>query len=482
MAEQKAPSWAIVGGGMLGLTLAHRLSQRGQSVTVIEAASELGGLASPWELGDVQWDRFYHVTLLSDSYLLDLLEEIGLKDSMRWVETKTGFYSSGRLHSMSNSLEFLQFEPLTLIEKFRLGATIFYASKIRDWRPLEKVRVADWLQRISGKGVFEKIWLPLLKAKLGDAYKETSAAFIWAHISRMYKARRSGLKKEMFGYVPGGYATILKTLAAELASREVQFMSSTIVQNAASNADGGVDLKLLSRNSEGESNQSLAKFDRVVFTTPSPTIASITDGLNSHEQQRFSDIKYLGIVCASLLLKKPISPYYVTNITDTWVPLTAVIEMTTIVDPKDLNGRSLVYLPKYVLSDDPLFDVPDEELEERWLATLEKMYPDFSRDDVEAFRVSRAKHVMALPTLSYSEKLPPMATSVPGVYGVNSAHILKGNLNVNETIQIAEEAITGVLADAIVTPSSSKGSSTQITPHPPVETDAKADRELIARS
>jgi hypothetical protein len=44
-----------------------------------------------------------------------------------------------------------------------------------------------------------RIWLPLLKSKLGDNYRITSASFIWATIARMYAARRSGLKREMFG-------------------------------------------------------------------------------------------------------------------------------------------------------------------------------------------------------------------------------------------------------------------------------------------
>ncbi len=54
---------------MLGMTLAHRLARAGHEVTLFEAADELGGLASPWTLGDVVWDRHYHVTLLSDPYL-----------------------------------------------------------------------------------------------------------------------------------------------------------------------------------------------------------------------------------------------------------------------------------------------------------------------------------------------------------------------------------------------------------------------------
>ncbi len=69
-------SWAVVGGGMLGLAAAWRLAQRGVRVTLLEAAPQLGGLTSCWSLGDVTWDRFYHVTLLSDTRLRALLDEI----------------------------------------------------------------------------------------------------------------------------------------------------------------------------------------------------------------------------------------------------------------------------------------------------------------------------------------------------------------------------------------------------------------------
>jgi protoporphyrinogen oxidase len=145
-------------------------------------------------------------------------------------------------------------------------------------------------------------------------------------------------------------------------------------------------------------------------------------------------------VCASILLDRPLAGYYVTNILDDGAPFTGVIEMSSLVDPKYLGGHHLVYLPRYVTAEDPFFAVPDEEVRSTFLEALEGMYPDFERKNCLAFRVSRARNVLALATLNYSDRLPSMQTSVPGLYLVNSSHIVNGTLNVNETVQLAERA------------------------------------------
>lgn len=432
--------WGIVGGGFLGMTLAHRLAQHGQDVTLFEAAPALGGLASAWNLGDVVWDRHYHVTLLSDTYLRALLTELGLETEMAWVETRTGFYTDGTLCSMSNTLEFLRFPPLSLLSKVRLGATIFYASRIRNWKKLETIPVTDWLRRWSGRATFEKIWLPLLRAKLGDNYTKASAAFIWAIIARMYAARRTGLKKEMFGYVPGGYARVLERFADRLTSERVRIELRQAATRIESTADGAVAIEF--------ADGTRRPFDQVVVTVAAPLAARLCPGLSSDEQARLQGIQYQGVICASLLLKQPLANFYVTNITDRWVPFTAVIEMSALVDRAHFGGRALVYLPKYVTPDDPAFSLSDQEVQDIFLEALARMYPHFRRGDVDCFRVSRVKYVLAISTLNYSAGLPPMTTSLPGLHIVNSAHIVNGTLNVNETIQLAEKAVPRLLARA----------------------------------
>ena len=450
---------------MLGLTLALRLAKVGQSVVVYEAAPEVGGLASAWDLGDVVWDKHYHVTLLSDSALRSVLSEIGLEEDLRWVETKTGFYTDGKLYSMSNSLEFLRFPPLSFLEKIRLAWTIFYASKVKKWKALESISVVDWLRRWSGTGTFNKIWLPLLKAKLGNAYKKVSAAFIWANINRMYKARRTGLKKEMFGYLPGGYARILEEFCEHLNSLGVEIRLGCPIEEQHPLTNGSVIL---------HTPQGTEQYDKVIFTTPSPVITKSCPELSPIERDKHDRIEYLGIICSSMLLKRPLAPYYVTNITESWVPFTAVIEMTTIVAPEELGGNHLVYLPKYITANDSAWNWSDEEVQDKFLSAVSKMYPSFKNEDVIAFRTSRVKNVMALPTLEYSTHLPSMETGVPNTYAINSSQIVGGILNVNETITLAEQAFADLLLPNI--PKQSLLS--------PVESNYKDDQtvgELVAR-
>lgn len=440
---------AIIGSGVLGLTLALRLANSGAKVTLFESSSEIGGLASAWQIGDVIWDRHYHVTLLSDAFTRKIAGELGLGDEFNWVETKTGFYTDGKLVSMSNAIEFLKFPPLGLISKFRLGATIFYASRVKDWKALEKVSVEDWLTKLSGKKTFEKIWLPLLKAKLGDAYKETSAAFIWATIQRMYAARNSGLKKEMFGYVRGGYARVFERFGAVLREKGVEIklntkVSEIITTENAEIAENEKELKVT--YSENSASSAVKSFDKVILTCPSNIAAAICPKLSAEEKTKLENIKYQGIVCASVLLKRSLSLYYVTNITDE-TPFTGIIEMSALVDKNEFGGNALVYLPKYVAPNDEIFEKTDEEIEETFTSALELMYPEFKREDKVAFKVSRVRQVFPLPVIGYSEKLPKINTSIEGLFVVNSAHIVNGTLNVNETVQLAEKAFELISRD-----------------------------------
>jgi protoporphyrinogen oxidase len=434
----QAEKFGIVGGGIMGMTLALRLAQQGKKVTLFEAAPELGGLASSWKMGDAEWDKFYHVILLSDFGTRGILKEIGLEDKINWVETKTGFYMNGKLYSMSDTVEFLKFPALNLIDKFRLGVTIIVASRIKNWRRLEKIPVTEWLQKWSGTNTFNKIWLPLLRAKLGESYKKTSAVFIWATIQRLYGARRSGLKKEMFGYVQGGYKTVIEAFRQKLIAEGVEIKTSYVATEIKAAGNGKAQIK----STDGPAEE----FDKVISTLPSGLSAKICNGLSTAEIEKLNNIDYLGVICVAVLLDKPISNFYVTNITDSWVPFTGVIEMSALVDKKYLNNNHLVYLPKYVSPADPLFNYSDDEIKKFFITNFKKMYPWLTDDNLKFVGVAKAKHVITVLTKNYSENLPGVKTSIPNVSIINTSYILDGTLNVNETIRVADTKLKEITA------------------------------------
>lgn len=417
---------------MLGMTLALRLAERGLAVTLLEAESAPGGLAAPDTIGGFQWDRFYHVMLMSDRNLARLLADLGLTSAIHWKHTRTGFYGDGRLHSFSSSLDFARFPLLTLTDKARLAATILRASRVRNPLPLEQEPVEAWLRRWSGDRVVDRVWLPLLKSKLGDNYRIASAAFIWAIIARMYAARRSGLKKEMFGYVDGGYARVIAAMRTRLRDLNVRVERNARVTEVSGNGDtAGIQL------ADGRALHAA----QAVLTLPCSTILQVCPWLTGAERERLDSVVYQGIICASVLLRRPLAGYYVTNIVDEGIPFTGVIEMTSLVDSATFGGQTLVYLPRYLAQDDPAWGQDDATLSTTFVSGLRRLFPDLQEDDVVDLRIARARQALAVSTLDYSRRcLPDFETSVPNVFIANSAQIAHGTLNVNETIAVAESA------------------------------------------
>ncbi|MCR4438328.1 MAG: NAD(P)/FAD-dependent oxidoreductase [bacterium] len=431
---------AIVGGGMLGMTLAYRLAGAGAEVTLFEAANELGGLVGSCRIGHVSWDRYYHVVLPSDSRLQALLGELGLSGQLVWKQTRTGLLIDGKLYSVSNVREFVSLPVLSLLDKLRLGANILYASRTRNWQRLERLPAVEWLRTWCGERTCAHFWVPLLRAKLGEEYRAASAAFIWATMARLYSARRTGAKREELGYVHGGYATVVEAMVRALHERGVKVKYGHRLHRVELEAAGDCLLRF--------DNGATHRTAKVVLTSPNPAIVQTCRWLPAPEAKRLGGATYMGIVCLALLLRKPLAGFYVTNIADGGFPFTGIIEMSSLVDPRTFGGHSLVYLPKYVRADDPLLLAPAEEILHSFVEALCRVYPALSLEDVVGWSVNREQHVFALPTLRYSESAPPMCTVAPGVFIVNSAQIVNTTLNVNEAVRQAEEAAQLLMDEA----------------------------------
>ena len=88
---------AIIGAGAMGLAAAYQAVSDGHEVDVFEAASETGGMAGHFDFGGVFIERFYHFVCKTDYATFELLDDLGIKEKLRWVPTTMGLFLNGRL-------------------------------------------------------------------------------------------------------------------------------------------------------------------------------------------------------------------------------------------------------------------------------------------------------------------------------------------------------------------------------------------------
>jgi protoporphyrinogen oxidase len=420
----------IIGGGIMGLALAQRLSSLGHAVTVVERDRQLGGLSTYHDYGPFVWDRFYHVILPTDSALVGFLQDIGLGDKLRWRRTLTGFYVNRKLYSLSSAMEFLRFPPVSLVGKIRMVLTILYCSRIRDWRRLEQIPLEDWLLKLSGRATYEKIWRPLLLAKLGESYRRVSAVFIWTYIKRMYSARASAASKEQLGHVSGGYRTVIQRLEELIRAAYGVIRSGVTVERIHADPEGRLWV---------DTDQGRSSFDKVIFTGPVNMLERVVAHDLVNLERPEGSVEYLGVVCMVLVTRRPLAPYYIVNITDPGIAFTGIIGMSNVVATEETAGLHLTYLPKYVHSDDPLLARPDAELRALFLDDLRRMFPDLTDEDIVGVHINRAVKVQPLQVLNYSQLVPQVRTRHQDFFVLNTSQFVNNTLNNNEVIRSVDE-------------------------------------------
>ncbi|MDH3697578.1 MAG: FAD-dependent oxidoreductase [Flavobacteriaceae bacterium] len=425
MNDAKDLKIGIIGGGLMGLVLAYRLTQLNATVKVFERESQPGGLSTYYNYGKFIWDKFYHVIVPTDGSLIRLIEEIGLGSKLNWTRALTGYYVNRSFYPLNSPKDYFLFPLLNIWDKMRLAYTIFYGSRIDDWKKLEKITVKDWLIKMGGKRNFNKFWAPLLRSKLGKNYTRVSGVFIWTYIKRLFKAREYPVEKDYMGYVTGGYKTVFDKLEQLLNENNSNIHLETQVKSIKPAEGGGVNIYY---------EESVEHFDKVVFTAPLNVLEKVTDPGLCEVVNNEQAIEYQGVVCLVLTTNKPLTPYYILNMGDDNSPFTGVIGISTLVDQVQTAGQQITFFPKYIPADHPYWSKTDSELKALFLEGVKDLYPDFDESDIESSHINRAFKVQPLQVLNYSEIIPKIHTKHPDFFVLNTSQFVNDSVNNNSVV------------------------------------------------
>lgn len=432
-----APRIGVVGGGVLGVSLALRLAEQGAQVTVVERGPSLGGLAGSFDFGGHEVDRFYHVITPADQRMIAMAEEVGLGDQLRFNPVGAGFFADGEMHDFNGIGDLLRFSPLSPPARLRLGWFVAQCQLRSSYEKLEAIPLETWLRRICGNQVWERIWKPLLDSRFDGDPSGLPATYLWARTRRMSGARNGGGKGgEEMGHIVGGHQRLIDAMVARARELGVEARTEAPVTGLSLAEDGsvrGVEL-------EGET----LEFDLTIPTLQPPALRFLLPERHQGLLAPYPE-RWLGVVCPIVKVRRKLLPYYAINITEP-TPITSAVETTQVLGTEHTDGLELVYLPKYCDPEAPEQSEDDESVYRRFTDYLARLSPGFSRDEVVDWTVQRAKLVEPVHQVRSGPE-PRVAPIWPGVEGLalaSNAQIYPYLLNGDSVMGFAEEVAAEV--------------------------------------
>ncbi len=436
----------IIGGGYAGLTAAYELQKAGAKVFVFEKYGIWGGQAATIPLFDTRIEIFYHHLFAGDRHIIGLMEELGISDRLRWIDSKVGFFSHGKIYNFVTPIDILTFSPLSLPNRLRLGITALYLQRLNNWKPLEKITAKEWILKHAGKAVYREVWGPLLRGKFGDMAEQVAMVWLWGKLKLRGESRKGPMAKEKLAYPMGSFQIITDALVNRLKSGGAEMYLNAEVKGIFTGKDphkvGGVKLR----------GGKEIPLDAVIATLPNYAMAEISPpSIGAEFLSKLKATRYQAAIVLLMVSRKSLSHIYWLNIADREIPFVGIIEHTNYIPPKFYGGKHIIYVTNYLDKDNPLYRMSPEELFREYIPGIKKVNPDFEPDWIEKKFLFRAEAGQPVVTLGYSERIPEHRTPIEGLYLANTSQIYPEDRGTNYSVRLGQEIARMVKEDLNLT-------------------------------
>lgn len=426
---------AIIGAGFTGLTAALKLSKEGHCVTVFESTSNLGGLAGSFKLKSWDWslEKAYHHFFTNDNSALNLAKEVDQKIIIK--KPKTDVFVQDNFLPFDSPLALLKFPYLPLIDRLRVGFSIFYLRYLSRLSNLNQ-KALPWLKKYMGEKATFLIWEPLFQGKFGKYQENISLTWFWARI----KKRTADL-----AYPEGGFDNFAQNLELRIKNLGGEILLNTAVTEIKSSLRG-VELyttkqsATIDRHGRHGDLAMTTHFDKILVTTPTAEFLKIAK-LPTSYINRLKSIKHLSALILVLILKESFfkKGTYWLNITDKSFPFLVMAEHTNFMDKKYYGNKHILYIGNYLPENHPYLKMSAKRLFNIYKPYLKKISPSFPQFPLstQLFFLPNAQPIM---TPDYQKIMPDFITPLKNVYLANMDMVYPWDRGVNYAIELGEKA------------------------------------------
>ena len=426
---------SIIGGGITGLSVAYYLSKEGFDVTVYESSYFFGGQASSIKIDNYLIERGYHHIFRNDFEIINLIDELGLNESLEWHKSSVGMYSDKTLYKFSTPLDLLKYKPISLINRIRLGLLSLYLQRRKDWKSYESISANKWILKYAGKEIYNKVWGPLLKAKFGLYHEIVAMPWFWSKMKTRF-ASRNKKGDEILGYLKYSFEELINSLISKIEAN-----GGTVKLNHKVTSIGLSEGSVESIEYIYKEKKENIKTDIVVCTAPSYEIQKLIN-FNKNYVDKLSAAKYLGASVFILYLKKQFSPYYWMNIIDDEIPFLGLIEHTNLVGKDRYGDNHILYITNYLPHTDEIFKKNKEELLDIYIENLKKINPEFNKNWILDYKYNSVSAAQPVIPKNYSSRMPEIESPIENLFIGNTTQIYPEDRGTNYSVKIAGEIVS----------------------------------------
>jgi len=407
--------WAILGGGLTGVTLGRFLKEAGDEVVVLEKENRIGGLCKSETRNGFTFDcGGSHIIFSRDTEVLSFMQNV-LEENKDFRNRNTKIFYKGRYvkYPFENGLSELPKEDLF----FCINEYVKNLVAVEKGEVAEPQNFRDWIYATFGKGIAECYLVPYNEKIWNYPTEKMSKHWMDGRVPRppVEDIIKSAVGIETEGYthqsvfaypIDGGIEALVQAIARPV----VDDIKTGFTVTSVKKTDAGWEV---SNGSE------TIVADRVISTIPLQVLIPTLENIPADIQDAVSALRYNSIACISVGFKgtvPDISWMYVPE--DTWGRfnrLSFPSNFSTNVAP---DGTSAVLAEITYNEGDDVSKMSDDELISHTVDGLVRMGIVPSADDVVHAVVDRFEYAYVVYDLDYLENISRVKEFFEG-YGVD---------------------------------------------------------------